>query len=308
MTEPRVVLIGEAMLELSHPSGEGANLSYGGDILNTSIYLARFGLAPHFVTALGNDPYSEGIIKEFERARVQTAYILKDPNRLPGIYAIQTDQMGERSFYYWRTVSAARNFFNLSGSDGAVAFMKEADLLVVSGITLSIYNDAERKQLSDIAKTVRANGGQVVFDPNYRPAKWVNHEAARAAKEAFAKHATLVLTTIDDDDLLYNQMSGQEHAARWFGLGVETVVLKCGAKGAMIYEPGKARESVAVQVCEQPVDTTGAGDSFNAAFIAAKSKGASNAEAAKAGNALASQVIRHSGAIMPSVNMPELFS
>jgi len=268
MSQKKIVLIGEAMLELSHPAGESAKLAYGGDILNTSIYLARFGVHPHFVTALGVDPYSDGIIKAFERECVQTGHILKDPQRLPGIYAIQTDHMGERSFYYWRTVSAARNFFNLPGCDAAVDFMHEADILVVSGITLSIYTEPECEQLCAIAKTVRSKGGQVIFDPNYRPAKWADHAAARKAKEAFAKHATTVLTTIDDDNLLYSQMPGKDHAARWFSHGVETVVLKCGAKGAMIYEPGKEGLRAAVDVCEQPVDTTGAGDSFNAAFIA----------------------------------------
>ena len=307
MTDKRIVLLGEAMLELSHPEGVSANLSYGGDMLNTSIYLARFGLHPHFVTALGSDPYSDGILKEFERECVQTSHVLRDPGRLPGIYAIQTDHMGERSFYYWRTVSAARNFFNLPGAEASIDFAQGADILVVSGITLSIFNELERRKLGEIAQTVKAKGGEVVFDPNYRPAKWNSHQAARTAKEEFAKHATTVLTTIDDDNILYSQMPGKDHAARWFSFGVDTVVLKCGAKGAMIYQPETEGLRAAPTLCDRPVDTTGAGDSFNAGFIAGKCKGLSNEAAAIAGNKLASHVIRYSGAIMPAADMPDVF-
>ena len=308
MVEKKIVLMGEAMLELSHPPGESAKLSYGGDILNTSIYLARFGLHPYFVTALGTDPYSDGVIKEFERECVQASHILRDPDRLPGIYAIQTDHKGERSFYYWRTQSAARNFFNLHGSSDSISFMEEADWLVVSGITLSIYNDDERARLGAVAKQVKEKGGQVVFDPNYRPDKWLGHDAARAAMHDFARHATLVLTTIDDENLLHGQMPGKDHAGRWSELGVETIILKCGAKGALIYETGVNGENVPAEICAQPVDTTGAGDSFNAAVIAAKCFGQSNREAAKAGNDLACQVIRYPGAIMPAASMPEIFN
>ncbi len=306
MLDIRIALLGEPMLELSHPVGQGAKLSYGGDVLNTSIYLARLGVLPNLVTALGTDPYSDGLLKDWERECVQTSHVLRDPERLPGLYAIQTDHQGERSFYYWRSNSAARNFFNLAGCAKSVNFMKKADWLYMSGITLSIFTDEEREQLAEIAKQVKARGGQVVFDPNYRPNGWASHEAACDAIEKFAVHTTLMLATIDDENLLYGQMPGETHAARWHDLGVGTVILKCGPGGAIIYEKGQAAHRVPVSVCEQPVDTTGAGDSFNAAFIAMKCRGQSTLKAAEAGNLLASHVIRHPGAIMPLSEMPDI--
>jgi len=296
------------MLELSHPVGQGAKLSYGGDVLNTSIYLARLGVVPNLVTALGTDPYSEGLLKDWERECVQTSYVLRDPERLPGLYAIQTDHQGERSFYYWRSKSAARNFFNLDGYSQSVDFMKEADWLYMSGITLSIFTNDEREQLAEIARSVKARGGHVVFDPNYRPNGWASPEAAREAIEKFAAHTTLMLATIDDENLLYGQMPGEKHAARWHDLGIGAVVLKCGPRGAIIYDKGQLVRRVPVSVCDQPVDTTGAGDSFNAAFIAMKCRGKSTLKAVEAGNLLASHVIRHPGAIMPLTEMPDICS
>lgn len=302
----KIALMGEAMLELTHPTGQGAKLSYGGDVLNTSIYLARLGVLPQLVTALGRDPYSDGLVKDWQRECVQVSHVLRDPERLPGIYAVQTDHQGERSFYYWRQNSAARNFFNLDGSDPSVEYMKQVDWFYISGITLSIFNETERAQLAEIAKSVKARGGQVAFDPNYRPNGWPDHETARKAMENFATHATLMLATIDDENLLYGQMPGEAHVARWHELGVNTVVLKCGPRGAIIYEKGLEAKKVPVAVCEQPVDTTGAGDSFNAGFIFAKCRGHDNVKAAQAGNLLASHVIRHPGAIMPISQMPDI--
>lgn len=307
MSSTNVALMGEAMLELSHPAGQGAKLSFGGDVLNTSIYLARLGVLPHLITALGYDPYSDGLIKDWERECVQTTHVLRDPERLPGLYAIQTDHQGERSFFYWRNNSAAKNFFNLEGSLQAVDFMKEAGWLYMSGITLSIFNEEERAQLVEIAKDVKAKGGEVAFDPNYRPIGWSSHKVARGAMEKFAAHATLMLATIDDENLLYGQMPGEKHASRWHDLGVDTVILKCGSRGAIIYERGHFPKHVPVSVCEQPVDTTGAGDSFNAAFIAMKCIDHSTTKAVQAGNLLASHVIQYPGAIIPLTEMPDLY-
>lgn len=298
----RVVLIGEAMLELSHPGGGEARLAYGGDTLNTAIYLARLGHAPHYVTALGDDPYSETMLREWERECVQTGHVLRHPTRQPGLYAVQTDHAGERRFYYWRENSAARAFFDLPGAMQAIAFAAGADWLYLSGITLSIFQPAERETLIHLAARVRENGGQVVFDPNYRPRGWRNPEEAQGVMAAIAPHVTIALPTIEDENALHGQAKGEVHAARWSA--ADLVVLKCGAQGAVLYRPTGKPVRVPVREAVTPVDTTGAGDSFNAGFIGAMIEGSTPQEAADAGNRLAGAVIRHPGAIIPRAAMP----
>lgn len=305
MTSPKIALLGEAMLELSHLKDGSTRMAYGGDVLNTSIYLARLGSHPYFVSALGVDPYSDGLVKDWEQECVQTKFILRDPLRMPGLYAIQTDHRGERSFYYWRQNSAARNFFNLDGHEEALDFCKSADWFYLSGISLSLYSDAERKKLCSIARRLKNQGKHVVFDPNYRAKGWSNPETAQAVMVEFASSASIVLATIDDENELFGQMPGKQHAQNWHDRGVQTVILKCGPRGALIYEKGVAdHKEVPVEVCENPVDTTGAGDSFNAAFIASLSRGADLETAVEKGNSLASQVIRFNGAIIPISAMP----
>jgi len=303
---PVIALMGEAMLELSHPAGESARLAYGGDTLNTAVYLARLGLAPNYVTALGPDPYSEGLLREWERECVQVGHVLRHPSRLPGLYAIQTDHLGERSFYYWRETSAARAFFDRPEHHGAVSFMAEADYLYISGITLSIFDEVERDVLGQTAAKVKARGGQVIFDPNYRPRGWDSAEAARAAFDRYCQHVTIALPTIDDENDLHGQKTGEAHVARWQDLGVETVILKCGPQGAIIFDRDKPADRVAIPKVVKPVDTTGAGDSFNAGFIAAHAQGLSLRASADWGNRLAGAVIQHPGAIIPRAAMPDL--
>lgn len=305
----RIAIIGEAMLELSHPEGQGTRLAYGGDTLNTAVYLARLGHAPYFVTALGRDPYSDGLVREWERECVQTRYVLRHPSRLPGLYAIQTDHLGERRFYYWRSESAARALFCIEQSREALAFASEADWLYLSGITLSIFRADDRARLEAIARRVVQRGGEVAFDPNYRPAGWPSPEVAREAIASFAGNVTLALPTLDDENALHGQAPGDVHAARWHALGVRQVVMKCGPRGAIWY-PGTGDQPVEIVVDApvQPMDTTGAGDSFNAAYIAARIDGFASVEAARRANRLAGTVIQHAGAIIPRAAMPDFES
>jgi sugar/nucleoside kinase (ribokinase family) len=237
--------MGEAMLEMSHPDGTTTRLAFGCDTLNTALYLARLGHAPHYVTALGTDPHSQGLIREWERECIQTLQMLRHPTRMPGIYAVQTDHLGERSFDYWRDTSAARAFSELGGAMDAIAFAAEADWLYLSGITLSIFTLAE------------------------------------------------------------GHKTGAEHATRWLDEGARAVILKCGPQGEIIYdnddEPRQVPEAV------EPIDTTGAGDSFSAACLSGLIRGLSLEQAADRENRLAARVIRHHGAIIPLEAMPGLF-
>jgi len=304
----RIAIIGEALLELSHTPGGGDRLGFGGDTLNTAIYLARLGHAPDFISALGTDPYSENLLRQWEKECVQVGHVLRHPSRLPGLYAIQTDHAGERSFYYWRDNSAARAFFDMEGAADALAFARETDWLYLSGITLSIFDEAGRAALGRVAEAVKARGGEVVFDPNYRPRGWRGAEEARDAITAIGQHVTLALPTIEDENALYGQLGGAAHAARWTGWGARQIALKCGAQGAILYGETGGGDGcrVPVESTIKPVDTTGAGDSFNAAFIGARAAGETMEAAARAGNQLAATVIQHRGAIIPREAMPEM--
>ncbi|WP_300395395.1 sugar kinase [Henriciella sp.] len=301
----RIVAIGEVMLELSGPDSEAKRLAWAGDTANTAVYLARMGVQTSYLTALGLDPYSDTIKSGLEAEGVDTRFVLRHPDRLPGLYAISTTATGERTFHYWRSQSAARDFFNLDGASPALASAASTSLLYLTGITLSIFSAEERARLVKLAATVRANGGHVAFDPNYRARGWNSPSEARTAIDSLAPHISMVLPSREDEDELFGVATTEQHIERWQTAGVDEIVLKCGAGGVFVVEDTGRMQHVPVEKLAPVIDTTGAGDSFNAAYIAARLAGASRTGGAVAGNRLASIVVGHRGSLIPRNVMRE---
>jgi 2-dehydro-3-deoxygluconokinase len=296
------VAVGECMIELSGEMGGAARLSYGGDTLNTAVYVARLGQPAAYVTALGLDPYSEHMLAAWRAEGLDVSGVARSPTHLPGLYAITTDARGERSFHYWRAQSAARALFALDGVEAALERARRARCLYLSGITLSLYDAGGRERLFALARGVRAAGGMVAFDPNYRPRGWPDASEARATFDAMAAIATVALPTHSDEAMLRPEETPEGTLARWRAAGVGEVVVKLGEEGALVgvNERGVLVPTVAVT----PRDTTGAGDSFNAGYLAARLAGASPLDAAQAGHRLAGAVVMHPGAVIPREAMP----
>lgn len=160
----RIVCFGEVMAELADTAAERVAIGVGGDTFNTAVYLARSGFAVSYATALGCDPFSRRIRSRMLAEGIDDGLVLQSPDRACGLYAIEVDDRGERHFTYWRSQSAARAFFALEGSERVIAAMEGAGVLYLSGITLSLFPAVQQRRIADIAATVRAQGGQVVFD------------------------------------------------------------------------------------------------------------------------------------------------
>jgi 2-dehydro-3-deoxygluconokinase len=291
----RLVLFGEGMVE----ERADAAFAWGGDVVNTAVYLARQGARPELLTAMGADAGSEAIVAAWAAQGVGVAHVLRDPARAAGRYKISLGPNGERSFSYDRDRSAARSFFEHAEAAGALEWAAGADILYLTGITLSIFSEAARGRISELARRVRARGGEVAFDPNYRPAGWPSPAAAWAAIEALGPAITLAMPSSDDHAAMRGAAAPAEIAAAWMALGAREVVVKLGKDGAYAATAGAA---VAVPAAppERIIDTTAAGDAFNAAYIAARLvEGETMETAARRGAALAAEVIAWPGAIAP---------
>jgi 2-dehydro-3-deoxygluconokinase len=293
----KIAAIGECMIEISDRGDGGALRSFGGDTLNTAIYLSRLGANVDYVTALGDDPYSNEMLDAWCAEGIGTSLVRRFAGDVPGLYMIRTDNAGECSFHYWRSRAPARRMFE--GPEGAalVEALSAYGMIYFSGITLSILDDAGRARLSEAAKAVKAAGGEVVFDGNYRPRGWQDAEAARRAFGEILAHATLALPTFDDEQALYGDAGPDEVIDRLRGLGIEQVVVKSGPEGVLLLADGN-RPRIPVPERVDPVDTTAAGDSFNAGYLAARLSGLGAEEAALSGHRLAVRVVAHHGAII----------
>lgn len=299
------------MIELAHVGPGDLKLGYGGDTLNTAVYLNRLGrghdITTDYVTALGDDAYSDAMLAFWRDEGLGIDLVARLQGRLPGLYTIRTDEFGERSFTYWRGQSAARDLLK----DGRDKTLKErlraCDLIYLSGITLSILDEAQRQALFELVDTVREHGGRIAFDGNFRPAGWPDPAVARACFDAMLRRTDTALPTFDDEQALMGSAHAKGVAERLHGLGVEQVVVKLGREGCLLSTADGAR-TVPTSPVDPVIDSTAAGDSFNAGFLAGLLLGKTPEEAALDGHRLAGLVLRHRGAVIPMEAMAGLIS
>ncbi|MFJ7142112.1 sugar kinase [Pseudomonas protegens] len=295
----RIAAIGECMIELQQRHDGSLQQSFGGDTLNTAVYLCReLGQQAQvdYVTALGYDSFSDAMCQSWAEEGIGLGKVQRLPGRLPGLYCIQTDARGERRFLYWRNEAAVRDCFNTAAAGPILEELQDYDVLYFSGITLAVLGESGRKKLIDLLVEARRRQALVVFDNNYRPRLWASVEQARAAYLQVLEHVDLALLTLDDEQALF----GHDYAHGVFAAypNIAEVVLKRGAESCLVRCGGESYEIPAQQV-EQVVDTTAAGDSFSAAYLASRLLGGSPVDAAQAGHRLASRVIQHPGALIP---------
>ena len=288
--------IGECMIELSGGKHDTWQMGFAGDTFNTAWY-ARAMLSEServaYVTALGDDPFSQRMRKFMADAGVGTERIRTAEGRRPGLYAI-TLQGAERTFTYWRGESAARTLADdPQWLKGALAGAK---LLYFSGITLGILAPAMRDRLLDALAERRAAGATIAFDTNFRAALWPERSAAREAMLSAYRVADVVLPSFDDEKALFGDRSPEATADRIAASGVREIVVKNGSEASLLATHG-VREEVPPVRPERVVDTTGAGDSFGGAYLAGRLIGLSPVESARLGHAVAAQVVGVHGAL-----------
>ena len=305
----RIVCIGECMIELAHTGSDDLQMAFGGDTSNTAVYLARLTrklpIDIDFATALGDDGYSDAMLEFWKGENVGTRLVSRLAGRLPGLYMIQTDEGGERHFTYWRGQSAARDLLKDERGPGLAQACRDADLVYLSGITLSILDDAQREGLLATLASVRAGGGKVAFDGNYRPAGWPDRDQTKSWFRKVLELTDMALPTLDDERALFGDVDEAKVAARLHELGVDEVVVKMGCDGCYLSLDG---QGVMIDACpvDQVMDSTAAGDSFNAGYLASRLTGLSPSEAAGWGHRLASEVVCHRGAVIPMEVMQDL--
>ena len=295
----RVVSVGEVMIELARGNDGRYGLAYGGDTFNTAVYLARAGVDVAYATALGDDPYSDGVTAQAAAEGVGGDLIVRVPGRMPGLHLIETDARGERRFYYWREHSPARELFELPQWSAVADGLLRARLIYFSGITLSLYSNNGLGRMLATVEMARKNGAKVAFDSNFRPRGWKGEvNRTRAVFVEALKRVDIALPTFEDEALLWGDASPDATIERLQAFGIGEIVVKNGANAALVHCEG-SREHVPVPEVVTPIDTTAAGDSFNAAYLAARLAGDASTAAASSAHRLASEVIRHRGAIVP---------
>lgn len=301
----RIVAIGECMGELSETGTPGAlTMGFAGDTLNTAWYLRRLLTTDHhvdYLTATGTDGLSDRMLEFFETEGLGTQHIQRIPDKTIGLYYI-TLKDGERSFTYWRSDSAARRL--ASDPEHLEIALDKADIAYWSGITLAILPLQDRLTLLEALGRFAGRGGRVVFDPNLRPRLWDTVETMRGWINRAIAVSDLCLPSFEDEALHYGDSAPDMTAARFRDAGAKRVVVKNGAGEILLCDAAGGMTSVSPPIVDAIVDTTAAGDSFNAGFLAAELAGSTMHDAALAGARLAGRVIGARGALVLAAIKP----
>lgn len=290
------ISIGECMVELRPVEDGHLRRGFAGDAYNTAVYLKRSApdIDVSFLTATGDESLSEAMLATWRSEGISDRLVFRIPGQRPALYLIETDAKGDRKFHYWRSETPAKEWLRLLLAAGGAEVLDKADLVYVSGISLAILSYADRQAAIQLLGALKT---KVAFDPNIRPALWKSLDEARHTFEAMAKISSILLPSRQDYQLLYGMDDPEEQIRFTMTLTDGEIALTCDADGCRLRDGDQivALPSRAVKV----VDTSGAGDSFNGAYLAARLHGKDALEAAKMGLEMAAKVVAQPGAIIP---------
>lgn len=297
--------IGECMIELSGANGDQWRMGFAGDTLNTTWYvraLADPDYAVDYVTAFGDDPFSVKQKAFLRENGISTAHSPTIVGARPGLYAITLTGV-ERSFTYWRNDSAARHLAD--DPDALARSLDGRQMIYFSGITMGILSPKGRQNVLNAVSNARRHGSLVVFDANYRPRLWENAETAKQVLSNAFHVADIALPTFPDENALFGDATPAKTADRIASYGVREIVVKDGTEPALVSADGTRTPVPASHA--KAVDTTGAGDSFNGGYIAARLASLDPVAAAAHAHRVAARVVEFHGALAPMDEARKVF-
>lgn len=293
MTQLDILCAGEVMVEFCR-DGSGWKQSFAGDSYNTAVYLARAGIQTGYMTFLGDDEFSTRLMQQMAQENINTDAVQLLANRTIGLYTISNDASGERSFSYWRGQSPARNMFDSFSESKTL--LPECSHFYFSGITLAVIADTGFDNFVSCLQLLRDKGAMIVFDPNYRPRLWGSVAETRSSYKSVLPLCDIVLPTFEDEEALWGFTQLEECIDFYGEYNLQELVLKAPDLSCHTIVDNNYQVFPAEPV--EAVDTTGAGDSFNAGYLASRLQSSSVDEAVSAAQALAAKVVQRRGAIL----------
>lgn len=303
----KVAIIGECMIELKKKDDK-VEQGFGGDTLNTAVYLSRLtcnhDISVSYLTGLGKDPFSREMLTAWQQERINTDLVNISDAKLPGMYAIETSDSGERSFFYWRNDAAAKYWLRDYSEESLAKALCQFELVYLSGISLAILPEDCRQILFAALKLCKKNGVQIAFDNNYRPKLWSSPTDAQQCYKTILQLTDIAFLTYEDEQLLWGDNQEEQAIRRTQGFGVQEIVVKRGSEACFVITD--QHYTIPANKISNVVDTTAAGDSFSAGYLAKRILGGNEDESAATGHLVAGTVIQHRGAIIPSTAMPAI--
>ena len=301
------IFAGECMIEISGDisslcsSNINMKVNFGGDTFNSAVYFSRLcknNFKTFYFTAIGNDKFSEMMMKRFEFENLDTSLIKKIENKSPGLYSIHTNKSGNRSFSYWRNNSAAKFMLNQFNDKKMNNFFKECELFYYSGISSSILEEKYKKKLIQLASQAKITA----FDFNFRKNLHSNLEKVRKSFIEINELVNVNFVSFDDIIDIFGQTDPFEFVKN-ISRPNNIILLRLQDHIIYSYYGTVGRVNVPIITAK---DKTAAGDSFNGSFLAKETYGSHMKIESKIlkSHELTREVIKYKGAIIPKSKMP----
>jgi sugar/nucleoside kinase (ribokinase family) len=261
--------------------------STGGCAVNCSIALARLGHPPRLVTRVGADILGDFMKSELDRNGIDTAHVVRDPQKSTSFSFVGVPTGGERSFIH---IKGAND--SLAESDVPDALLRGVRFVFLAGTMLMDSLDAE--PAARLLARAKAAGATTLLDTVYVEGldrqEWMRRVGpALSEVDYFIPSEAEARAIADTSDL-------SAAASDFRNRGARQVVIKCGSRGVLCVDSAGSETLVPAIDVERVVDATGAGDCWSAGFIAALSRRYSVAHAARIGNAVAALSVQAPGA------------
>ncbi len=287
----KICCAGEVMVELARVDGSSLyRQGLAGDSFNTAVYLARAGLQVEYLTRLGTDAFSDAILEQLGLEGIDSGRITRVAGTNPGLYIISNDEDGERHFSYWREHSPARQLFDWPLCLGDI------NAFYFTGITLAVTRSG-LANLQALLVEMREHDVKIIFDPNYRASLWDSRKQAQEYYRAVLPMCDMVMPTLEDETALWGIDNAEDCSQFYSEYGVSELVVKGPQLVAHVFAADEHLIRQATEVVA--VDATGAGDAFNAGYLAERLRGEPPGAALISAQQLAAQVVRHRGAVIP---------
>ena len=255
-----IVAIGEPMVELNQARGDGFAQGFGGDTSNAMVAAARSGARAGYITRVGDDAFGRALLAMWAAEGIEASSVAIDPAAPTGLYFVSHGPQGHE-FSYLRKGSAA----SLMTPEALPrAIIMSARILHASGISQAISPGAADAVFAAI-DLARGAGRLVSYDANLRLKLWPLARARAITHEAM-RHCDIALPGLDDARQLTGLQAPDAIADFYLRLGAKIVALTLGAEGALIATPERRARIASIKVAA--VDATGAGDTFDGAFLA----------------------------------------
>ena len=279
-------------------------INFGGDTYNSAIYFSRLTnnkTNTFYSTALGKDNFSKKMISRFKNENIKCDYIRTDGENPPGLYSIEINEKGERSFSYWRDQSPSKYIFLGSKGKKLVKDINNADVFYYTGISAGILDEKQRKDLIKIGSTATICG----FDFNYRSQLHYNKKVSQLLFNEINNRVDIHFVSFDDARELFKIKNPLEIFEI---INEKKNLILIRYKNSIIFK-NKQQEIKTVTVPHgEVVDTTAAGDAFNGSFLAImnNNKNVPVEENILISHSVTREVIKHRGAIISKNKMPKI--